>query len=157
MAAAQNMSAADRQAMIRNMVDGLAEKLKDNPDDLAGWLRLGGARGVLGDHAAAKQAYAKAAALRPDDVEIQVSYADAIVKAAESAPPPQAELEPVLNRILARDPDQPRGLWMSGALALSAGDTKTARKRWTRLLEFLDPNGVQYVQLKKQIDGLKDR
>ena len=157
MAAAQNMSAADRQAMIRNMVDGLAEKLKDNPDDLAGWLRLGGARGVLGDHAAAKEAYAKAAALRPDDVEIQVSYADAIVKAAEPAPPPQAELEPVLNRILARDPDQPRGLWMSGALALSAGDTKTARKRWTRLLEFLDPNGVRYVQLKKQIDGLKDR
>jgi cytochrome c-type biogenesis protein CcmH len=157
MAAAQNMSAPDRQAMIRNMVDGLAEKLKDNPDDLAGWLRLGGARGVLGDHAAAKEAYAKAAALRPDDVEIQVSYADAIVKAAEPAPPPQAELEPVLNRILARDPDQPRGLWMSGALALSAGDTKTARKRWTRLLEFLDPNGVQYVQLKKQIDGLKDR
>jgi hypothetical protein len=46
---------------------------------------------------------------------------------------------------------------MPGALALSAGDTKTARKRWTRLLEFLDPNGVQYVQLKKQIDGLKDR
>ena len=156
MEAAQNISAEDRQAMIRNMVDGLAEKLKDNPDDVAGWLRLGRARGVLGDRAAAKDAYAKAAALRPDDVEILVSYADAIVSAAEPAPPPRAELEPVVNRILARDPDEPRALWLSGALALSAGDTKTARTRWTRLLEFVDPNGVQYVQLKKQLDALKD-
>ena len=157
MAAARNMSAEDRQAMIRNMVDGLAEKLKDNPDDVAGWLRLGRARGVLGDRATAKEAYAKAAALRPDDVEILVSYADAIVTAAEPAPPPRAELEPLVNRILVRDPDEPRGLWLSGALALSAGDTKTAQTRWSRLLEFVDPNGVQYVQLKKQLDGLKDQ
>ena len=157
MVAARNMSAEDRQAMIRNMVDGLAEKLKDNPDDVAGWLRLGRARRVLGDRATAKEAYAKAAALRPDDVEILVSYADAIVTAAEPAPPPRAELEPLVNRILARDPDEPRGLWLSGALALSAGDTKTAQTRWSRLLEFVDPNGVQYVQLKKQLDALKDR
>lgn len=157
MAAARNMSAEDRQAMIRNMVDGLAEKLKDNPDDVAGWLRLGRARGVLGDRATATEAYAKAAALRPDDVEILVSYADAIVTAAEPAPPPRAELEPLVNRILVRDPDEPRGLWLSGALALSAGDTKTAQTRWSRLLEFVDPNGVQYVQLKKQLDGLKDQ
>lgn len=157
MAAARNMSAEDRLAMIRNMVDGLAEKLKDDPDNVAGWLRLGRARGVLGDRATAKEAYAKAAALRPDDVEILVSYADAIVTAAEPAPPPRAELEPLVNRILARDPDEPRGLWLSGALALSAGDTKTAQTRWSRLLEFVDPNGVQYVQLKKQLDALKDR
>ena len=154
--AARNMSAEDRQAMIRNMVDGLAEKLKDNPDDVAGWLRLGRARGVLGDRAAAKEAYAKAAALRPNDVEVLVFYADAIVAAAEPSPPPRAELEPLVNRILARDPDEPRGLWLSGALAVSAGDTETARKRWSRLLQFVDPNGVQYVQLKKQIEALKD-
>lgn len=157
MEAARNMSAEDRQAMIRNMVDGLAEKLKENPGDVAGWLRLGRARGVLGDRAAAKDAYAKAAALRPDDVEILVSYADAIVTAAEPAPPPRAELEPLVARILARDPDEPRGLWLSGALALSAGDKKTARTRWSRLLEFVDPNGVQYVQLKKQLDALEDK
>lgn len=157
MEAARNMSAEDRQAMIRNMVDGLAAKLKDNPDDVPGWLRLGRARGVLGDHAAAKAAYAKAAALRPDDVEILVFYADSIVAAADPSPPPRAELEPLVERILARDPDQPRGLWLSGALALSAGDAATARKRWGRLLEFVDPNGVQYVQLKKQLEAIKDR
>jgi cytochrome c-type biogenesis protein CcmH len=152
--AAQNMTATDRQAMIRTMVDGLAEKLKDNPDDIAGWLRLGRARTVLGDKDAAKAAYARAATLRPDDVEVLVSHADAIVTAAEPGPPPPAELKPVVDRILARDPDQPRALWLSGALALSAGDRKTAKTRWTRLLDFVDPNGVQYVELKKQINAI---
>lgn len=157
MQAARNMTAEDRQAMIRNMVDGLAERLKDNPDDTAGWLRLGRARTVLGDKAAAKDAYAKAAALRPNDVEVLVSHAEAIVNAAEPSPPPAAELKPVVDRILARDPEQPRALWLSGALALSAGDRKTAEARWTKLLDYVDPNGVRYVELKKQLEALKQK
>lgn len=60
----------------------------------------------------------------------------------------------MVDRILARDPDQPRALLLSGALALSAGDRKTAKTRWTRLLDFVDPNGVQYVELKKQLSAL---
>ena len=157
MQAAQNMTAEERQGMIRNMVDGLAERLKENPDDYAGWLRLARARTVLGDKVAAKTAYGRAAALRPNDVEVLVSHAEAIVNAAEPAPPPAAELKPVVDRILARDPDQPRALWLSGALALSAGDRATARKRWTKLLDFVDPNGVRYVELKKQLGALKDK
>jgi cytochrome c-type biogenesis protein CcmH len=157
MQAAQNMTADDRQAMIRNMVDGLAERLKENPDDFAGWLRLGRARTVLGDKVEAKTAYGRAAALRPDDVEVLVSHADAIVNAAEPAPPALNELKPVVDRILARDPEQPRALWLSGALALSSGDHATARKRWTKLLDFVDPNGVRYVELKKQIEALKGK
>lgn len=54
---AASMSGADQQAMIRSMVDGLDEKLKANPDDLQGWLRLIRARVVLGDTDKAKVAY----------------------------------------------------------------------------------------------------
>lgn len=39
-AAAQNMDAGDRQQMILNMVAGLDEKLKSNPDNFEGWMRL---------------------------------------------------------------------------------------------------------------------
>jgi len=46
---AQNMSPEDQKAMIQSMVDRLAAKLKDNPDDLAGWQRLAQAYRVLGD------------------------------------------------------------------------------------------------------------
>ncbi|WP_371397953.1 tetratricopeptide repeat protein [Fretibacter rubidus] len=46
-AAAQSMSDEDRSAMIQGMVDGLSEKLVDNPNDPQGWVRLLRARKVL--------------------------------------------------------------------------------------------------------------
>lgn len=60
MDAAGSMSAEDRQTMIRTMVDGLEEKLKENGSDLEGWLRLIRARGVLGETDRAKSAYDRA-------------------------------------------------------------------------------------------------
>jgi cytochrome c-type biogenesis protein CcmH len=65
MADAQNMSEGDRQQMIQGMVAGLAERLKENPKDRAGWERLLRARMVLGqtqeaanDYRAASRAFA---------------------------------------------------------------------------------------------------
>jgi cytochrome c-type biogenesis protein CcmH len=46
-AAAQNMSPADRQAMIETMVQRLDDRLTQNGDDLAGWLKLVRAYTVL--------------------------------------------------------------------------------------------------------------
>ena len=46
-AAAQTMSPADRQAMIETMVQGLANRLDQKGDDLAGWLKLVRAYTVL--------------------------------------------------------------------------------------------------------------
>jgi cytochrome c-type biogenesis protein CcmH len=62
--AAGQMSTADRQQMIRTMVQRLADRLKDNPDDLAGWKRLARAYKVLGDVEKAKQAEARVQALQ---------------------------------------------------------------------------------------------
>ncbi len=152
--AARGIDAADREQMIRGMVDRLAERLKTSPDDADGWVRLGRARVVLGEPALAKEAYAKAATLRPDDVGLLVAWADSIVAASEPAPPNGAELSPVVERIVARAPNHPRALWLAGALALSAGDPATARARWTSLLDAIDPNSLQYVELKKQLDAL---
>lgn len=58
--AAEGMSAGDQQQMIRGMVDGLAEKLAVNPNDLQGWLRLIRARTVLKDVEIAKSSLATA-------------------------------------------------------------------------------------------------
>lgn len=56
-AAAGEMTPAERQAMISNMVEGLAARLKANPRDEDGWIRLMRARMVQGDAAKAAQAY----------------------------------------------------------------------------------------------------
>lgn len=50
----------DQMAVIRNMVAGLAEKLKTNPDDPEGWVRLVRSYAVLGDRTARDAALAQA-------------------------------------------------------------------------------------------------
>jgi cytochrome c-type biogenesis protein CcmH len=59
-AAASQMSDADRQAMIHTMVDRLAGELKTNPHDSGGWVRLMRARMVLGETDKAVEAYRQA-------------------------------------------------------------------------------------------------
>lgn len=57
---AASMSPADRQTMIRAMVDGLEEKLKADAGDLNGWLRLIRSRVLLGEMDKADAAYLRA-------------------------------------------------------------------------------------------------
>lgn len=68
MEAAKDMDPADRQRMIEGMVAGLAERLKTNDKDLAGWLRLVRAYSVLNRPESARAALADARkALAGDD------------------------------------------------------------------------------------------
>jgi cytochrome c-type biogenesis protein CcmH len=54
--AAESMSETDRGAMIRGMVDRLASRLAQSPQDPDGWIKLIRARTVLGEQDAAKEA-----------------------------------------------------------------------------------------------------
>lgn len=62
-AAAQQMNQDDRQAMIQGMVDGLAARLEDDPNDIEGWARLIRSYTVMNDAKAAKDALERAAQL----------------------------------------------------------------------------------------------
>lgn len=55
-AAIGSMAAPDRQAAIRGMVDTLAARLEEEPNNLEGWLRLVRSYSVLGDRLRAQQA-----------------------------------------------------------------------------------------------------
>jgi cytochrome c-type biogenesis protein CcmH len=57
------MTPDGRAQMIRGMVERLAARLQDNPDDLEGWRRLARAYQVLGDTAKASAAQARIDAL----------------------------------------------------------------------------------------------
>jgi cytochrome c-type biogenesis protein CcmH len=60
MAAAQDMTPEERMGFIRQMVEGLAQRLEEKPDDLEGWLRLIRAYQVLGEPEKAAEALKKA-------------------------------------------------------------------------------------------------
>lgn len=65
--AAEAMPPADRTAMIRGMVDGLASRLERSPRDADGWIRLIRSRVVLGEGDLARQALARGLAAFADD------------------------------------------------------------------------------------------
>ena len=65
MEAAAEMTASERGEMIRGMVERLAARLEEEPDDRDGWLRLARAYEVLGEVEKAAEARARAEALKP--------------------------------------------------------------------------------------------
>ena len=69
MSAAKDMNEADRGAMIRGMVDRLATRLKQNGDDVEGWLRLVRAYMVMGERDKAVSVALDARQAVADDAE----------------------------------------------------------------------------------------
>ena len=78
-AAAQEMKPEDRDAMVRGMVDRLAERLKRDGSDVEGWLRLVRAYTVLGDRDRALSAIADARRALGHDTD-KLRRLDALVK-----------------------------------------------------------------------------
>ncbi|WP_342732103.1 c-type cytochrome biogenesis protein CcmI [Bradyrhizobium sp. B117] len=68
-AASKDMNEGDRNAMIRGMVERLATRLKQNGDDVEGWLRLVRAYLVMGDRDKAKGASTDARQAVANDAE----------------------------------------------------------------------------------------
>ena len=68
--------------MINAMVERLAARLETQPDDVDGWVRLGRSYMVLNQPDKARQAYARAVKLKPDDPELARALAEASSAAA---------------------------------------------------------------------------
>lgn len=153
MAAIQAMKPEERETFIKGMVDKLAERLRQQPNDLDGWLRLGRAYGVLQQPDQARDALAHAAALAPDRSDVQLDYAGALLQGAPGAKPPAAFGETV-SRVLAREPDNRLALYYAGLAAVAAGQPAEARQHWQKLLATIPADAPQRAELQRQIDAL---
>lgn len=88
--AVQDMSAEDRQAFIRSMVERLADKMQEKPDDIDGWIRLGRAYKVLGENEKATDALGEAR-----------SRLENLLAKAPDGSPTRASVEETLNEVKA--------------------------------------------------------
>ena len=70
------ITAENRGEAIRGMVERLAQRLQDQPDDADGWLRLARAYTVLGETEKARTALARLQTLRPDDADAKALAAE---------------------------------------------------------------------------------
>ncbi|HET6223772.1 MAG TPA: c-type cytochrome biogenesis protein CcmI [Dongiaceae bacterium] len=157
MQAAASMSPAERETFIRGMVDRLAQRLQQQPNDTDGWVMLATSYTTLGDPRSARDAWAKAAALAPDQIDVQQRYAESLLgvhlmdKAPGPFPPGFAE---VVDRIRKLDPESGFGLFYGGALAEAAGDKATARTLWEKLLARVPADSPEQAELKRRLDAL---
>jgi cytochrome c-type biogenesis protein CcmH len=145
------MTPEQRQQAIRGMVEGLAARLKDNPQDRAGWLRLASAWKVLGDNAAAVDAYAQADALAPVDARLLTDWAEAHVRQLKPGEVPSPAAVAVLQRLEKAEPRNGLALFYLGAAAFASGDKKAAAERWKTLLAMLPADAPIRAMLEERI------
>jgi cytochrome c-type biogenesis protein CcmH len=145
------MTPEQRQQAIRGMVEGLAARLKENPADRAGWLRLANAWKVLGENASAADAYAKADMLAPVDARILADWAEAHVRGLAPGAPPSPQAVAVLERLEKAEPRNALALFYLGAASFAAGDKPAAAQRWKTLLALLPPDAPIREMLQQRI------
>jgi len=153
MAAAAEMSPDERMEMIRSMVEGLAARLEENPDDAEGWRRLARSYAVLGEPEKALDTLRRAVELAPADLATLHAYAQALAGDIAAGPPPPAAVA-VYERILALDPGDGAALWFVGLAAAELGDAATARSHWERLLPLLPPGSDEHRAVQTALDAL---
>ncbi len=146
-----SMAPEQRQQAIRGMVEGLAARLRDNPQDRGGWLRLANAWKVLGENANATDAYARADALGPVDARLLSDWAEAHVRSLPPGQSPSPQAVAVLERLEKAEPRNGLALFYLGAASLAAGDSKAAAQRWKTLLALLPADAPIRPMLEERI------
>jgi cytochrome c-type biogenesis protein CcmH len=141
--------------MVSNMVARLAANLEDDPDNADGWLQLARSYEVLEQPSDAEAAYARAAALRPGDVNVLALYARSILSQASTDQPLALRLVDIYRRIVQLDAQNPEALYFAGLGEAQAGNTEIAASHWQRLLSMLDPGTEAYGVIEERLDDLR--
>jgi cytochrome c-type biogenesis protein CcmH len=122
---------------IEAMVADLEAKLAAEPDQAEGWSLLGRVRMEQGRFGDARDAFAKAHALLPDENTIAVAYAEAMLRASPDRRfPPEAVA--LLERAARADPPDERGVFFLGMHRMLSDKPGEAADLWESLLPRLD-------------------
>lgn len=140
---------------IAAMVDSLAARMKERPDDGEGWTMLARSYTVLGRFGEAVPAYAKAAVLLPTNAGLLADYADAV--AAQKGTVGNPESLALIDRALAADPKHPKALALAGTAAYDRGDFAGAVVRWQKIADTLPAGSELLSQVQASIAEAKER
>jgi len=141
--------------MVFEMVAKLEERLAANPDDAGGWARLGRSYVVLKQMDKARDAYARAHQLAPDNIEFLSDYAWLVFTAS---PGTTSGLVYELYSKLARlEPNHVDALWFLGIAAYQKGDSRGALRFWERLATQLKPGSPEMTELGKMMQAARNQ
>jgi cytochrome c-type biogenesis protein CcmH len=132
----------------------LADRLKENPNDVQGWTMLARSYMMQERFSDAAAAYEKLTGLSANGAEAWADYGEALALANGqnlAGKPTEA-----VNRALKIDPKNQKALALAGSAAFQQKDYKKALEHWEKLLKLL-PAGSQELQIiTEQISKAKE-
>lgn len=123
---------------VEALVERLAARMRENPDDPEGWILLARSYGAINRFDQAVQAYANAAARLPRDAQLLADYADVLAMAQGRRL--QGEPEKIIARALKIDPRNFKALALAGSAAFEKKDYAEAIRYWERILPLVPPD-----------------
>jgi len=134
-----------------DMVNKLAARLKQQPDDAKGWYMLARSYSALKRYQEAAQAYNQVLTrVGEKDPQLLTDFAEALALANEGKLTGQPTI--LLTAALELDPNYQQALWLAGFAAAQKQDYLAAIDYWQRFLKQLPANEVEARQaLEKQI------
>jgi len=140
---------------LEQMVNTLAERMKDKPDDLRGWVLLARSYETLNRYDDALGAYRNARRLSGDNPEVLADYADALVMANGGRF--NDEAGEVLQKAIEAQPDNVKALWLLGHWKNQQGAYSEALTYWQRAAALLPPGGEDSNTIAQQISQVQQR
>ena len=147
----QEKSAGSELASIEDMVAGLDQRLRDNPDDLAGWKMLGRTYFQLRDYDNAIQAFERAVQLESaSNGQTLVDLGEAIWMQDPTTLTGRAG--ELFENAIATSPNNAKALFYSGLVAVERGERFLAADRWETLLALSPPEGIQEILQQRIVE-----
>lgn len=146
-----NQPMSDKQIVA--LVDNLAKKMQENPNDAKGWILLARTQQALGQLGASVDAFQRAAALTPDDAQLLADYADAQAMVQEGVfdGKPRA----LITQALKIDPKNMKALALAGTAEMRAGNKAGSLKYWEKLKSLVPPDSDDFKQVSAIIVEIK--
>jgi len=142
------------QQQIAANVQKLADRLKANPSDAAGWTMLARSYSSMERFGEAAGAYAKATELNPNDADLWAEYA--FVTAMANNQNFDGKATELVNHALKIDPENAKALQLSGSAAFAAKDYKRAIELWQRVLAKVRPGSEEAQAITERINEAKN-
>jgi len=141
--------------MVFEMVTRLEQRLAENPDDASGWARLGRSYLVLQQQDKARDAYARAYALAPDNVEVLSDYAWLVFNSNPEVT--TGQIFDLYTRLHQLVPQHPDALWFLGFAAYQKGEMRQSLTYWESLLKLLPPTDPGRKPLQQAIASARSK
>ena len=146
----QNLKTVVRDAQqIESMVAGLASRLKENPDDLNGWVRLIRSYGVLQDKKAATQAYQDASNAFPQNIALMITHARNLRKWAGNQS--TATTRTMMQQVVQQDANHFEANWFLGLWAYGQQQFDIAKQHFAIVLSQLDSQDPDNQAMRQHI------